>query len=74
MASRGLDRPFQRAHASAGLDATFNHLQHALDYVAAHTPGDTETTRLEAVVTYWDNGCGPFKRTLVSVARSAKGR
>ena len=67
---RGLDRPFARAHASAGLDSTFDFLQKALGWVAINTPRDTETVRLEATVTYWDNGRGPFTRTFTSPVRS----
>ena len=70
---RGLDRPFARAHASAGLDSTFDFLQKSLDWVAHNTPLDTETTRLEAVVTYWDNGRGPFTRTFTSQVREPDG-
>lgn len=69
VSGRGLDRPFTRAHASAGLDSTFDFLQKSLDWVAANTPLDTETVRLEANVTYWDNGRGPFTRTFTSIAR-----
>ena len=71
---RGLDRPFTRAHASAGLDSTFDFLQKSLDWVAANTPLDAETTRLEAVVTYWDNGRGPFTRTFTSHVREPRGQ
>ena len=66
---RGLDRPFTRAHASAGLDSTFSFFQKSLDWVAANTLADPETVRIEATVTYWDNGRGPFTRVLTSPAR-----
>ena len=67
---RGVDHPFTRAHASAGLDSTFSFLQHALDWVASNTPADKVTVRLEAKVTYWDNGRGPFRRTFSSAPRA----
>lgn len=66
---RGLDHPWARAHASAGLDSTFSFFQKSLDWVAANTPHDTETVRLEATVTYWDNGRGPFTRVFTSEPR-----
>ena len=58
--TRGLDFPFQQGHADSGLDSTLDFLRHALFWVADHTPDDTETRRLEAVVAYWDNGRGPY--------------
>lgn len=66
---RGLETPFARAHASAGLDSTFDFLQKSLDWVAANTPRDGDTVRLEAIVTYWDNGRGPFTRVFTSSPR-----
>ena len=71
---RGLEYPFTRRHASAGLDSTFSFFQHALDWVAANTPLDAETVRLEATVTYWDNGRGPFERTFTSRDRAVSPR
>lgn len=71
---RGLDHPFVRIHASAGLDSTFNVLQHALDYVATNTPSDDQTVRLETAVTYWDNGRGPFERVFSSISRPEASR
>ena len=70
---RGLETPFARAHASAGLHSTFDFLQKSLDWVAGNTPLDTETVRLEATVTYWRNGRGPFTRVLTSRTRAGVG-
>ena len=67
---RGLETPFARAHASAGLHSTFDFLQKSLDWVAESTPLDAETVRLEATVTYWENGRGPFTRVLTSTTRT----
>lgn len=53
--TRGLSDPGVRHHADAGLDSQLAFLDAALDYVADHTPLDTETTYLEAVVTAWHN-------------------
>lgn len=47
---RGLDRPWHEHHAASGVDATLERLQAALDWVATHTPEDTETRYLEAEV------------------------
>jgi hypothetical protein len=52
---RGLDRPDRRRHADAGVDNQLAFLDAALDWVAGHTPRDTETLYLEATVTYWHN-------------------
>ena len=52
---RGLAFPGARRHADAGLDNQVAFLASALDYVARHTPRDTETAYLEAVVTTWHN-------------------
>jgi hypothetical protein len=57
--SRGLRHPEVRHHADAGLDNQLAFLQAALDWVAAHTPRDRETRRLEATVTYWHNDDPP---------------
>lgn len=70
---QGLDHPFSRHHAVAGLDATFDFSQHALNWTALNTPRDTETLRLEAVVTYWDNDRGPFRIRFKSVDRPGVG-
>ena len=71
---RGLGNPFVRHHAASGLVSTFDFLQEALDWVALNTPLDDETHRLEAEVTYWDNGRGPQFRLFISVERSGLSR
>lgn len=67
--SRGLDAPWSRGPADAGIRSTLHFLDAALDWVADNTPDDTETVRLVARVTYWRNGRGPFTATLESRAR-----
>lgn len=52
---RGLARPHVRHHADAGLENQLAFLAAALDWVADHTPRDTETRYLEAEVTTWHN-------------------
>ena len=61
---RGLGAPARSHHADASLAATINFLGHALDWVAKHTPADTETDHLEAVVTYSRN-LGPTQVTIL---------
>ena len=63
---RGFDRPGVEHHATAGIDSTLNFLAKALDYVATHTPADTETLRLSARVTYRRNGGPPEEIVLTS--------
>jgi hypothetical protein len=53
--TRGLWDPEIRHHADAGLDNQLAFLDESLDYVADHTPRDTDTVYLEAKVTYWRN-------------------
>ncbi|MFQ5554068.1 MAG: hypothetical protein ACE5GC_01695 [Acidimicrobiia bacterium] len=65
----GLGTPFFRHHADHGVDATVDFLVHALDWIAANTPHDHDTVRLEIDLTYWDNGRGPFQRVLKSADR-----
>jgi hypothetical protein len=65
--SRGLSSPGVRHHADAGLDNQLAFLDAALDYVADHTPRDTETRYLEAVVTTWHNTDDP--KTIVLRSR-----
>lgn len=65
MAYPGLVRP-----ADSGAAAQIDYLQGALDWVAAHTPADTETRYLEADVTYWFNTKGPRHVTLRSPERA----
>lgn len=73
VAGRGLGTPFTRGHADSGLDTTFALFQGALDWVATNTPLDTRTVRLEAVVTYWDNGRPP-QETVFTSSRTARDR
>ena len=56
---RVLTNPGSRQHAYSGVDATLDFLDESLDWVADHTPLDTETLYLEADVTYWRNTRGP---------------
>jgi hypothetical protein len=67
---RGLSSPGRRRHADAGLDNQLAFLDAALDYVARHTPRDTETLYLEAVVTAWHNDDEPETIVLRSVDRT----
>jgi hypothetical protein len=66
----GLRHPSGRHHADAGIDNQLAFLADALDWVAANTPGDTETDHLVAEVTYWRNVDGPFRLVLRSERRS----
>lgn len=66
---RGLSTPWSRGPADAGIRSTLHFLDEALDWVVHNTPRDTETRRLVARVTYWQNGRGPFDTTLESDAR-----
>jgi hypothetical protein len=59
VSGRGLGYPERRHHADAGIDNQVAFLDAALDWVAAHTPRDTETRYLEATVTYWHNTDAP---------------
>ena len=72
-AGRGFDSPFHRHHADSGLDTTLDLFQGALDWVAAHTPRDVQTVRLEAAVTFWDNGRSPEERLFRSAERPEAG-
>ena len=47
--------PFSWRSAPSGVNATLYFLQHALDYVATHTPNDRQTAYLEARVSYRKN-------------------
>ena len=58
--------PWHQRHAFSGVDAMVDFLDNALDWVADHTPGDTETLYFEATVTYYRNARGPY----VTVIRS----
>ena len=55
--------------ASYGLETQVARLQHALDDVADHIPGDAETTRLGAEVVFRKNGREPGSLTLLSHSR-----
>jgi hypothetical protein len=67
--ARGLGVPWRLHPADAGMRSTLDFLDHALDWVAEHTPRDHETERLVARVTYWRNGLGPITVTLTSSPR-----
>lgn len=54
-----LERPSVPRHAYSGLGASLDFFAESLDWVADHTPEDTETLRLEAVVEGWRNTRGP---------------
>lgn len=64
-----VDHPFDLGHADSGVDSTLVFLQHALDWVADHTPEDRETLYLEAHVTYFRNTRGPVYRLFRSHER-----
>lgn len=63
---RGLSNPSPIHHSSRGNRTQFSYLQEALDWVAANTPADTTTRYLQARVTFWENGRGPYSLTLTS--------
>ena len=65
---RGLAYPAAPHHADAGLDNQLAFLDSALDWVAANTPRDHETSYLEAKVTSWHNDDPPT----VTVMRSGE--
>ncbi|MGH8978761.1 MAG: hypothetical protein ACRDV7_11845 [Acidimicrobiia bacterium] len=65
--ARGMVDPAERKLADTGIDIQLASFEAALDYVASHTPRDTETRYLEATVTYWHNAHEPK----VVVLRSA---
>ena len=66
---RGLSHPQAWQHADAGIDNQLAFLDAALDWVATHTPRDTETVYLEASVTYRYNGRPEVTVVLRSVDR-----
>jgi hypothetical protein len=68
-----LERPTVLRHAYTGLDASLDFLDEALDWVAAHTPADTETLYLEAVTEGYRNTRGPEVRVLRSEHRADAG-
>ena len=53
--THGLCSPFEWGSVSYGVDVMLDHLDHALDWVADHTPADHETRYYEATVTYSRN-------------------
>lgn len=65
----GLAYPSTEGHAAYGIDTTLDALQHALNWVAQHTPLDGETAYLEATVRYRHNADPWQTATLRSVAR-----
>lgn len=64
-----LEDPGERKHAYSGLDVAVDFLGEALDWVADHTPRDTETRYLEAEVTGFRNTRGPEEFVLRSDER-----
>jgi len=66
---RGLTAPWRRQHADAGVDNQLELLGEALDWVAANTPDDHQTRRLEAEVTVWRNLGEPVTVVLRSAER-----
>jgi hypothetical protein len=64
-----LQGPDRLKHAYSGLDASLDFLDESLDWVADHTPDDTETLYLEADVTGFRNTRGPEHRVLRSATR-----
>ena len=61
---RVLERPERRRHAYVSFDASIDSLDEALDWVADHTPRDTETLYLEAKVVGTRNTRGPVRLVL----------
>jgi len=66
-----LRNPSRLRHAYMGVGATVDFLDQALDWVATHTPRDTDTRYLEATVTTFNNTRGPSVTVLRSVERGA---
>jgi hypothetical protein len=61
-----LQHPDALRHAYMGVGATLDFLDHALDWIADHTPADSETRYLLAEVTYFENTRGPHHVVLRS--------
>lgn len=61
--------PFSTSVASSGIETSLYFLQHALDYVADHTPRDRRTRYLEAQVWFRKNRGPVESRTLRSKLR-----
>lgn len=57
---RALQSPWRQRHAFSGVDAIEDFLDHALNWMADHTPNDTETRYLEAEITYYRDARGPY--------------
>ncbi len=72
--NHGLADPFRRHHATYGIETTLDFLEGALEWVAGHTPDDDHTLRIEAIVTYWENGRGPYRVVLASPDRDEAAR
>ena len=66
-----LQNPWSQRHAVNGVDAVLDFVDGALDWIAANTPADTETLRLEATVTYRRNAGPPTEIVLRSDERPA---
>ncbi len=73
VADGSLGTPRGRRHADNGIDSVLDDLQRALDWVAASTPADTETTYYEATVRFSRNGHQEQVVVLRSPLRSARG-
>ncbi|MFK8004224.1 MAG: hypothetical protein AB8H86_31955 [Polyangiales bacterium] len=67
---RGLTFPLDWHRAHSGVGSTLAFFQEALDWVATHTPDDTEALYLEAEVEYRRNGHEPVRVVLRSVDRT----
>jgi hypothetical protein len=70
---RGLAWHKQFRHADSGAASILDFLQHALDWVADHTPDDWDTAYYEAHVTYVRNQRPPITVTLRSKTRAIEG-
>jgi hypothetical protein len=64
-----LERPGTTRHAYSGLGTALDFLDDSLDWVADHTPEDTETLYLEATTEAYRNTRGPEVRVLRSDIR-----
>lgn len=64
-----LEQPGTPRHAYSGVGASLDFLDEALDWVADHTPDDTETRYLEATTEAYRNTRGPEVRVLRSDVR-----
>lgn len=64
-----VERPGTMRHAYSGLGASLDFFAESLDWVADHTPDDTETLYLEARTEAYRNTRGPEVLVLRSAAR-----